>query len=230
MGKRRQSPLTTPKITALKHTLKQQNTFCALPDGESYKTRKRVRFSRGDDPDYDDEDDENYGSVMTTERGSDIVRSDLHKPTLWWTRQERASILSDCQDAIKSFCSDHDDQVQHYIGVFDRCCDSLSKSSSDYIENATVVLPDDIRGLEWGFSSKNHRRQHVLDILDVQERCARVNPEMRDRLLSSQSVRSSRCCLLIARKLGEGDRIPLEEETQRNKRRRRNGTSLTTHW
>jgi hypothetical protein len=135
---------------------------------------------------------------------------DLDKPKLWWTRRERANMLHECREAIKDFRTDHMDEVEHYIGVFDRCCDSLSQSSSDYLEKATVTLPGDVRGLEWGMapSTKNHRREHMKDILEVQDRVQALNTVMRNRLLASRSLRSSRRCLLMARLLGEGDKVP----------------------
>ena len=219
----RNSPLTTPRISdpdgattsssinTSGKTLAHCRPATMDENGDLLKLapkKKRVRFSH----------DEDSGALTTTEQDSDIFRDQLHKSSLWWTKHERENILSDCRDAIMSFCTDCDDQVQHYVDVFDRCCDSLSPSSSDYIETATVALPTTIRGLEWGFAPETKkRRQHVVGVLEVQERVQSLNPQMRDKLLSSQSLRSSRCCLLIARLLGEGDRVSLQEGTRKRR-------------
>ena len=170
--------------------------------------KKRVRFAS-----------ESGGSVNTAERSSDIVHSDLDKTKLWWTRQERTDILGECQDAINDFRADHMDQVHHYLGIFDKCCNSLLQSSSDYLEKASVVLPANVRGLEWGIapSTKNHRRVHVQDILEVQDRVQNLSTEMRQRLLSARSLRSSRRCLLMARLLGEGDKVDCSEGRKRKR-------------
>ena len=59
-------------------------------DGLIGPLKKRVKFvtSSGD-------------KIKTTEVESDISHSDLDKPKLWWTRNERAGIIDRCHAAIK---------------------------------------------------------------------------------------------------------------------------------
>ena len=134
--------------------------------------------------------------------------SDMEKKQLWWTRQERTTMSQKSRQMVKSFRKDHMDQVKHYMDVYDHCAKTPSQSSSDYLEQASIVIPTNVRGLEWGIvpSIKAHRRVHVQEILDVQEQIrGRLSAEMRYRVLSVRAMRSSRQSRVMARLMGEGD-------------------------
>lgn len=151
-------------------------------------------------------------TVKTYERHIDIPRSELDKPNMWWSRKERESITEECHDAIEEFQQDHIDQVRHFNSVFDQCQEPPSMASSEYLEKASICLPDHIRGLEWGWAPTtiSHRRAHVKEILAVHQQIQSLSPEIRDRVLSSRSLRSSRPGRVLARLLGEGDEMQLK--------------------
>jgi hypothetical protein len=175
-----------------------------------YPKKKRVKFATAAN-----------GSVKVTKVASDICRSDLDKGKLWWSRRDRAIILNRCQASIKGFRGDHMDQVRHYLCVFEKCSESPSQSSSDYIEKATVSLPIHARGLEWGIapSTKTQRRAHVRAVIDVQDQIQGLSATMRDRVMSTRSLRSSRPCRVMARLLGDGDAKQSQEESKCKNRR-----------
>jgi hypothetical protein len=129
------------------------------------------------------------------------------KVSCWWTRQDRAEFIEDCHETIREFRTDHMDQVLHYTKVFDQCCQAPSLASSDFLEQATLALPTEVRGLEWGIapSSKSLRRDHVQEILEVQAQTLHLAASFRDRLLASRSVKSSRPSRIMARMLGDLD-------------------------
>lgn len=145
--------------------------------------------------------------VKTYTRYLEILRSDLDKPSMWWSRSEREEISETCRDEILDFRRHHTGAVEHFSSVFVHCQKSPSLESSDYLESATIDLPLTIRGLEWGFapSTISLRRSHVRQLLSIQDKMHALSPEMRDRVLSSRSLRSSRPCRVLARILGEGD-------------------------
>eukprot|EP00429_Kryptoperidinium_foliaceum_P105842 CAMPEP_0176258800 /NCGR_PEP_ID=MMETSP0121_2-20121125/38747_1 /TAXON_ID=160619 /ORGANISM="Kryptoperidinium foliaceum, Strain CCMP 1326" /LENGTH=221 /DNA_ID=CAMNT_0017598677 /DNA_START=58 /DNA_END=723 /DNA_ORIENTATION=- len=145
--------------------------------------------------------------VKTYERYIEVFRFQLDKPAMWWSKAEREDITEDCHDEIEAFRRDNVDQVRHFIRVFDHCQLAPSEASSDYLEKATISLPASIRGLEWGWapSTISHRRTHIREVLAVQDQIRTLTPEMRDRVLSSRSLRSSRPGRVLARILGEGD-------------------------
>lgn len=149
----------------------------------------------------------NTEELRTYEKYIDIFRSDLNKSVMWWSRSEREEITDECHDEIEAFRRDNMDQVRHFIQVFDQCQQTPSEASSDFLEQATIILPATIRGLEWGWapSTISHRRAHIREILAVQDQVQTLTPEMRDRVLSSRSLRSSRPGRVLARLLGEGD-------------------------
>lgn len=158
--------------------------------------KKRVRFATDVD-----------GEMAVSEVDSDIVHSDLDKPKLWWSSQERSEILDDCRFEIAEFLEDHVDEVRHYVRVFKQCCEEPTQSSSDALEKATVSLPTKIRGLEWGIAPdvKVCRKAHVQTVLDIQDLSKTLSGSRRDRILSMRAVGSSRPCLIMARLMGEGD-------------------------
>jgi hypothetical protein len=163
-----------------------------------YQPPKRVRFETCGP---------NAEDVRTYEKYIEVFRSQLDKPAMWWSRAEREDITEDCHDEIEVFRRENIDQVRHFIQVFDHCQQTPSEASSNYLEKATISLPASIRGLEWGWapSTISHRRAHISEVLAVQDQIKTLTPEMRDRVLSSRALRSSRPGRVLARLLGEGD-------------------------
>ena len=159
---------------------------------------KRVRFETSGP---------NTEDVKTYEKYIGVFRSQLNKSAMWWSRAERENITHECHNEIETFCRDNADKVRHLIRLFDLCQQAPSEASSDYLEKATISLPPSIRGLEWGWAPSTilHRRAHITEVLAVQDRIKTLSPQMRDRVLSSRSLRSSRPGRVFARLLGEGD-------------------------
>ena len=145
--------------------------------------------------------------VKTMERYIDVFRSELDKPNMWWTRKERQAITDSCHNEIEKFRKKYIDQVRHFLAVFEKCQLSPSQASSNYIEKATLSVPTSIRGLEWGWapSTVSHRREHVKEILAVQEQIQALSSDLQDRVLSTRSLHSSRPSRVLARLLAEDD-------------------------
>ena len=160
---------------------------------------KRVRFNPSNGP--------NSDRIKTFEHYIEILRSDLDKPAMWWSRAEREAIALTCHLQIDKFRRDHLDLAQHFDQVFEYCQKLPSKETSDYLDEAEINLPSSIRGLEWGFapSKISQRHAHIREILALQDQAQTLSPEVRDRVLSSRSLRSSRPGRVLARILGEGD-------------------------
>jgi hypothetical protein len=217
-------PIVTPCLSCepLRHKrTRSTDSEIDKDDHEDFMPhKKRVRFATTA-----------CGALKTTEAYIDILRSDLDKPNMWWSRQERDDITDKCYDSIVDFRRDHMDQVRHYLSVFDQCAQTPSQSSSDYLEKATVSLPVQIRGLEWGVvpSTKTHRRAHVQELLEVQEQVQGLSATMRDQVLSSRALRSSRPCRVMARILGEGD-ARYDTEESKGEQRRRSQCKMLPSW
>jgi hypothetical protein len=149
------------------------------------------------------------GAVKTSERYIEILRSDLDKPNMWYSRSEREGILTECEQAIQGFQEDHLEVESKYLSVFDSCCLSPSQESSDFLENAQIHVPASARGMEWGWATSSEssalKRDHVRGVLAVQDQLKNLKLEMRDRVISSRSLRSSRPGRVMARLLGECD-------------------------
>jgi len=151
------------------------------------------------------------GNLCVHQKESDRFKEDIDKAALWWSRKDRDSFSKACHETIQKFRDDHKDEVDHYLEVFDHCTESPSAASSEYLEQAKIKLPAHVRGLEWGLTPcvRTQRRRHVHEVLDVQDQVQGLNASMRDRLLSSRSLRSSRPCRLMARILGDVDTAEL---------------------
>lgn len=145
--------------------------------------------------------------IRTSERYIEIYRSELDKPNLWYTRKEREETFAECEDAIENFKNEHVDEVSKFVKVFEQCCQSPSHESSEFLETAQLHIPSSVRGMEWGFGPyvETYRKDHVRDVLKVQEQIQGLKPAMRDHLLSSRSLKSSRAGRVMARLLGECD-------------------------
>jgi hypothetical protein len=161
-----------------------------------------------------------YGTVKTSESFSIHPHID-NKSLCWWNRHDRSRFLDESTQAIKVFKQTSLDKVRHYMQVYERCSQAPSHSASDYLEKVTVCLPPEVRGLEWGIAP-NYRREHMEQVLDAQEQVQTLkNASFRERIISNQSLRSSRPSKIMARLLAEGDAMPLEETEDKMKRRSR---------
>jgi hypothetical protein len=191
-------------------------------DVAASRASKRVRFETSGP---------NAEDVRTHEKFIDIFRCDLDKPAMWWSRSEREEITEECHDEIEAFRRDNMDQVQHFIEVFDQCQQTPSEASSNFLEKATISLPATIRGLEWGWAPSTiaHRKAHVREVLAIQEQVHALTPEMRDRVISSRSMRSSRPGRVLARLLGEGDERQCNVDDEVVPRRRARCTMMPSY-
>jgi hypothetical protein len=158
----------------------------------------------------------------TTECPSTIVHEDLDKQALWWRRQERLVIQQNCRETYQRFRNHHMDQVRRYLQVVRQCQMAPTNESSEYLNEITLIVPDRIRGLEWGVmpSSKECRSAHVQNVLDVQAELDEqqgMNAMTKSRVLGTNSIRSSRPSRVLARLLGEGDAAKLQESTRTSK-------------
>jgi len=171
----------------------------ACSDGGLGPSPKRVKFEHVGNFSGD--------KVKTSEAYINILRSELDKPVMWWSRAERETILEECHDEIDVFRRNNENLAQHFTQVFEFCQKPPSEESSNYLDNAKISLPSSIRGLEWGFAPRtiSHRRAHIQEVLAIQDQVQTLPPEMRDRVLSSRSLRSSRPGRVLARILAEGD-------------------------
>ena len=161
---------------------------------------KRVRFDQASSG-------PNADMIKTYEHYLEILRSELDKPALWWSRAERDVIALTCHHEIDTFRRDNLDLALHFDQVFEYCQKVPSRETSDYLDEAEINLPSSIRGLEWGFapSKISHKQAHIREILALQDQAQTLSPEIRDQVLSSRSLRSSRPGRVLARILGEGD-------------------------
>jgi hypothetical protein len=178
-----------------------------------FPRKKRVRFDVVD----------NYGRIKTSEAFSNHPRID-NNSLCWWNRHDRSRFIDESNQAIKVFRHSNLEKVRHYLHVYERCSQAPSHSASDFLEKATVCLPSEVRGLEWGIapSIKTHRREHMEHVLDAQGQVQTLkNASFRERIIANQSLRSSRPSKIMARLLAEGDAMPLEETEVKIKRRSR---------
>lgn len=146
----------------------------------------------------------NDGSLKTTERYLDLFRSDLDKPNMWYSKDEREKMLEECQEAIDDFRLANLEQTSNYQHVLDQCNQMPSQESSDYLETAQLDIPATARGMEWGWT-ESYKRNHVRDLLGAQNQLQGLHPAMRDRVLASRSLKTSRPGRVLARLLGECD-------------------------
>jgi hypothetical protein len=188
------SPLTMLQSYERKEPAKKRT--CTL--ARRGRTCKHVHF----------ETDDLNGEIITREYPP-CMYSNLEKSALWWTRRERKSIVERARRTYQRF-RDHtpSDCVDHYMEIYDMCCQAPSQVTSDYLEDATLFVPDLVRGLEYGVmpETKWCRSQHVFDVLDAQDEMnGKLSPIMATQLLGSRSLRSSRSSRVMARLLGESD-------------------------
>ena len=160
----------------------------------------------------------------TTVDRFDSNHPDLKKQDLWWNKDERASFMGANRRLIDEFESNQSEKVNHYLQVFERCSESPSEATSEYLERATVQIPAAVRGLEVYFCSpmKERRKIHVDDVLTVQGQLLNgddghrhlANIELCTKILGARSLQSSRPSRIMARLIGEGDAAACAEESE----------------
>jgi hypothetical protein len=162
----------------------------------------------------------------TTMCPSTILHKDLDKQALWWRRQERIEIQQNCRETYQRFRKDHMKSVQLYLQVVRQCQtttdnESTKDDTEEYLKDITLIVPDCIRGLEWGVlpsSSKQCRSQHAEHVLECQAEAFELQPQQQPcdtSLLALQSICSSRPSRVLARLLGEGDAVKIQAQQRR---------------
>jgi hypothetical protein len=174
-------------------------------------------------------------------------RDSSSKMDLWWTKKERALILQQSRQIAKRYKKTHPHDVQQYQSVYDTCVaqrpssrESSSSSNDDFLLESSstavpIVVPTIVRGLEWCVAprTKTHRKVHVQDILQCQRRllwhCSSPLNDVvvgggvalrppQELLLSSCSIRSSQASRIMARLIGKGDELGLEEDNDEDEK------------
>ena len=128
------------------------------------------------------------------------------KKDLWFTKQDRLQTQAECLEVLKSFRIQNAKEVTQFSDVYRTSMQvPFSKESSDYLEQATISVPLQIRGMEWGIAPKlkKRRKEHIQSILTLHKQISNI--ELRERFVSSRSLQSSRPARIIARMVGEGD-------------------------
>jgi hypothetical protein len=165
--------------------------IASVMNSKKKKKKKQVRF--------DEETNNTY--YPSNQCDEDLKQA---KEDLWWSKEDRQRNMAECKDVIEKFRIHHPQYVLHFSKLYRTSMEAPSLASSDVLEKATVSLPLQIRGLEWGFAPrlKARRKQHVKEVLLA---CDIPDPSLRERFVSSRSIRSSRPSRIMARMIGEGD-------------------------
>ena len=116
-------------------------------------------------------------------------------------------MLDQSRKTAKTYKLANADDIDHYLEVFEHCQQSPSREASDYIEKATLDVPDHVRGLEYAFvpSVKAARRSHSREVLHAQLQLLSVPEDTRLKLLATRASKSSRPSRLLARLIGDDD-------------------------
>jgi hypothetical protein len=202
-------PLHRPPLTMLQSSSEERDRGVYIERKEPAKKRactrtlarrgitKNIHFETNSDGD------------ITAQEFPPCTYSDLKKSALWWSRGERQSIVDTARRTYQRF-RDHtpSDCVDHYLEIYYVCCQAPSQTTSEYLEDATLFVPDLVRGLEYGVmpETKWCRSEHVRDVLDAQDEMdGKLSRNMAMQLLGTRSLRSSRPSRVMARLLGESD-------------------------
>ena len=188
--------------------------------------RKRVRFSNRPDP-------LAVAAVQETFHPSTITTDNLDKAKLWYTREEKADISASNRQALIDFLSsssssdDHDDPqeqisdhryhpMDHIRSIWKLCSRPISQDTSDALdeEDARLIIPSCVRGLESGMMLEGYRvgrLAHVRDLVEIAQDQLQGLPslDMRTIVLANRSRQSSRSSKLFAKLIGEGDQAAL---------------------
>jgi len=151
-----------------------------------------------------------FGDIgsTTTYHPSNITKAELKemKASLWFTKQDRLRSQAECQQVLKEFRITNAEEVTQFSEIYRTSMQvPFSQASSDFLEKATISVPLVIRGMEWGLTPKlrKRRKEHIRSILNAQKEIRDI--ELRERFVSSRSLRSSRPARIMARIIGEGD-------------------------
>ena len=198
MGHKRciSSPLT--------QACKRQRSFCATEDGRlsphqdgSICHKKHVKFASNVD-----------GSVKTWERYIDVLRIDLDKSNMFYSREEKEEILEECEEAIDHFKQRNLEATSNFEAVFKYCRQPPSHEASSLLESVQLHVPVDARGMEWGWAGSvtaGYKKTHVKNLLKAQDQAKRLSQSMRNQVLANRSLKSSRPGRVLARLMGECD-------------------------
>ena len=151
-----------------------------------------------------------FGDVAatTTYLASDLTRAEVKasKHLLWSTKQDRLDAQAECQRVLKAFRASHAREVRSFSSVcFTSMQVPLTLEASDLLERARISVPLAIRGMEWGIAPRlrKRRKEHVSSVLSAQ--AAISESLLREKVVASRSLRSSRSARIMARIIGEGD-------------------------
>jgi hypothetical protein len=191
-----------------------EETPYLIDDESCCRPTKRVRFSTSVD-----------GKILVSESTartssyfvSSLPSASLSKADLWWSKEDRDCTIQECVVVINEFRvnEDHREEMQMFTNVHEKCLESPSHASSDCLmEQGTIRMSTQIRGLEWGVAPKlkARRKAHIRDVLDVQSRIQNLRD--REKFVSSRSMTSSRPSRIIARMIGEGDALTVKTMDQ----------------
>jgi hypothetical protein len=199
MGNKRCSSLP------LTQAFKRQRSFCAARDGRlsphhkngSAFRKKHVKFASNLD-----------GSVKSWECYIDILRKDLDKPNMFYSREEKEAILEECEEAIDFFKQHNLEATSNFEAVFKYCRQPPSHEASSLLETMQLQVPVDARGMEWGWAGSvtaGYKKTHVKNLLKAQDQARGLSQSMRNQVLANRSLKSSRPGRVLARLMGECD-------------------------
>jgi hypothetical protein len=165
-------------------------------DRSSFR-KKNVKFASNID-----------GTVKVHERYIDVLRKDLDKPNMFYSREEKNEILEECEEAIDRFKLQNLEETSNFDTIFKYCRQPPSQEASSLLETMQLQVPVDARGIEWGWAcsvTAGYKKSHVKNLLKAQDQVNRLNETMRSQVLANRSLRSSRPGRILARLLGECD-------------------------
>lgn len=149
------------------------------------------------------------GTVKTVERFVDILRKDLDKPNMFYSREEKDEMLNKCEDAIYGFKKQNLEETSNFETIFNYCRQPPSEDTCSLLEKIQLHVPVEARGMEWGWACSvmaGYKKRHVKNLLNAQDQVKRLRDEtMRSQVLASRSLKSSRPGRVFARLLGECD-------------------------
>jgi len=172
-----------------------RSTLCSLSE-RSRATTHRVRFETT-------KNDE----IITHSRKANyrLRKSDYRK--LWWTNEEAKRTSEKITNLIKTY-EEHEEYVHEFIHVFTMCARFDERLPIDIDDEMLKFLQSPARGLEVQILAilDRYRTKHVASILEAQDDVPDyVDPLVRERILSDQSLVYSRVGRVFARLLAVSD-------------------------
>mmetsp|Transcript_65 Transcript_65/g.129 ORF Transcript_65/g.129 Transcript_65/m.129 type:complete len:265 (-) Transcript_65:959-1753(-) len=185
------------------------------PSNENPSKKKRTRTTATTHP----VKQVRFATDATVYYRSTHTQADLKqaKEDLWWSKEKQQRNVQESLVAIRKFRKRHPDVATQFSTVYRTSMEAPSQASSDYLEQVTVSLPIQMRGLEWGISPKlkARRRQHIREVLIA---CDIHDDALRERFVSSRSLRSSRPARIMAKLLGEGNAATMDAAARKKKK------------